>query len=74
MTGCFCRYPNLLLFTSAKEDLEDLTQEVHDLVTMDEEQLPSSARELAKTTEGNSRLRPDVVWSHLQEDDHPRWP
>ena len=66
MTGFLCRYPNLLPFTSAK-DLEDLTQEVHDFVTMDEEELPKSVRELAKATEGSNRLRPDIVWGHLQE-------
>ena len=34
---------------------------------MDEEELPKSVRELAKATEGSSRLRPDIVWGHLQE-------
>ncbi|CAH3159013.1 unnamed protein product, partial [Porites lobata] len=35
------RFPNLLPFTSVR-DLEELTQEVHDFVTMDEEDLPNS--------------------------------
>jgi len=71
------RYPNLLPFTSAK-DLEELTQKVHDFATMDEEELPKSVRELANANEGGSRLRPDIVWGHLQElttlDGHKRFP
>ena len=66
LTGFSFRYPNLLPFTSAK-DLEDLTQEVHNCVTMDEEELPKPVRELAKDKEGSSRLRPDIVWGHPQE-------
>ena len=77
MTGFLCRYPNLLPFTSAK-DLEELTQEVHDIATMNEEELPKSVRELANANEGVSRLRPDIVWGHLQEmttlDGHKRFP
>lgn len=34
---------------------------------MDEEELPNSVRELAKASEASSRLRPDIVWGHLQE-------
>lgn len=64
-------------FTSAK-DLEELTQEVHDFATMDKEELPKSVRELANANEGGSRLRPDIVWGHLQElttlDGHKRFP
>lgn len=47
MTGFFYRFPNLLPFTSVR-DLEELTQEVHDFVTMDEEDLPNSVRELPR--------------------------
>jgi len=74
MTGFLCRYPNLLPFTSVK-DLEELTQEVHDFVTTDEEENPKSVRELANANEGGSRLRSDIVWGHLQEmDGHKRFP
>ena len=66
LTGFPSRYPNLLPFTSAK-DLEHLTQEVHDYVTVDKEELPKPGRELAKAKQGSSRLRPDIVWGHLQE-------
>ena len=66
MTGFFYRFPNLLPFTSAR-DSEELTQEVHDFVTMDEEELPNSVRELAKASEASSRLRADIVWGHLQK-------
>lgn len=60
LTGFFYRFPNLLPFTSVR-DLEELTQEVHDFVTMDEEDLPNSVRELAKASEASSRLRHDIV-------------
>ena len=60
MTGFLCRYPNLLPFRSAK-DLEDLTQEVHNFVTMDEEELLKSVRELTKAKEGSSWLKPDII-------------
>ena len=53
-------------FTSAK-DLEELTQEVHDFTTMDKEELPKSVRELTNASKGGTRLRPDIVWDHLQE-------
>ena len=53
-------------FTSAK-DLEELTQEVHDFATMDKEELPKSVRELTNANKGGTRLRPDIVWDHLQE-------
>ena len=43
------------------ERLKDLTQEVHDFVTMDAEELLKSARELAKVKEGSSQLRPEIV-------------
>ena len=66
MTGFFYRFPNLLPFTSVR-DLEELTQEVHDFVTMDEEDLPNSVRELAKASEASSCLGHDIVWGHLQE-------
>lgn len=66
LTGFTCRYPNLLPFKSAK-DLEDLTQEVHDYVTMEDEELPKPVKELARDKEGSNRLRPDIVWGHLQE-------
>ena len=65
-TDFTCRYPNLLPFESAK-DLEDLTQEVHDYATMEDEELPKAVKALAREKEGSSRLRPDIVWSHLQE-------
>lgn len=66
ITGFLYRFPNLLLFTSAR-DLEELTQEVHDFVTMDEEELPNSVREVVKASEASSRLRRHIVWGHLQE-------
>ncbi|CAH3027310.1 unnamed protein product [Porites evermanni] len=64
--GKYFIFPNLLPFISAR-DSEELTQEVHDFVTMDEEELPNSVRELPKASEAGSRLRPDIVWGHLQE-------
>ena len=66
LTDFTCRYPNLLLFESAK-DLEDLTQEVHDYVTMEDEELSKAVKELPREKEGSIRLRPDIVWGHLQE-------
>lgn len=66
LTDFTCRYPNLLPFESAK-DLEDLTQEVHDYATMEDEELPKAVKELAREKEGSSRLRPDIVCGHLQE-------
>ena len=66
MTGFLYRFPNLLPFTSARNS-EELTQEAHDFVTMDEEELPNSVRELVKASEASSRLRPEIVWGHLQE-------
>lgn len=66
LTDFICRYPNLLPFESAK-DLEYLTQEVHDYATMEDEELPKAVKELAREKEGSSRLRPDIVWGHLQE-------
>lgn len=44
LTDFTCRYPNLLPFESAK-DLEDLTQEVHDYATMEDEELPKAVKE-----------------------------
>ena len=77
LTDFTCRYPNLLPFKSAK-DLEDLTQEVHDYATMEDEELPKAVKELAREKEGSSWLRPDIVWGHLQEmttpDDRKRFP
>ena len=77
MTGFLCSYPNLLPFTAAK-DLEELTREVHDFATIDEEENPKSVRELANANEGGRWLRPDIVWGHLQEmttlDGHKRFP
>ena len=66
LTDFTCRYPNLLLFESAK-DLEDLTQEVHDYGTTEDEELPKAVKELTRGKEGSSRLRPDIVWGHLRE-------
>lgn len=66
MCGFLCKYQNLLPFTSAK-DLEELTQEFYDFATMDEEENPKSVTELGNAYEGGSRLRPDIVWGHLQE-------
>ena len=61
LTDFTCRYPNLLPFESAK-DLQDLTQEVHDYATMEDEELPKAVKELTREKEGSSRLRPDIVW------------
>ena len=77
LTDFTFRYPNLLPFESAK-DLEDLRQEVHDYATKEDEELPKAVKELAREKEGSSRLRPDIVWGHLQEmttpDGHRRFP
>ena len=41
-------------------------------------ELPKLVMELAKAKGGNKRLRPDIVWSHLQDmttlDGHKRFP
>ena len=34
---------------------------------MEDEELPKAVKELAREKEGSSRLRPDIVWGHLQE-------
>ena len=60
-----CRYTHLLPFSSAKE-LEELSLEVSDFNTMDEDELPDSIRQSAKLNNGG-RLRLDVIWGHLQD-------
>ena len=64
LTDFTCRYPNLLPFESAK-DLEDLTQEVHDYATMEDEELPKAVKELARGLAHGVAYQRDILTTYL---------